>query len=536
MSENRTKILFWIFFIIITALYVGVTNPHFRFMEGASAIKILWTRAILSAEGYTDIGRIGSPPEIVRPPGFAIMLSFVSAFAGEKLYFWKFANNLFAPAGFIALFFLLKRRCKNNYRAAGIAFIGYLFPGLFILASFLESELMFMFFFYLAILFFENAYDNDFKKKKTILLFSFMMALACITRTAGFIIVPSALPAIFFKDGLTLKRRILVSLFIVLAWAVVGGGWMVRNQIVSAPGENTYIDKILIGEPVESIYWLAEDHRVPLLAKPKQASVTDIFLRLPTNSIYLTRQCADSIWTGVSNNKISYLVVLPLLISFSGLVLGLLKKRRLIDFSLILYLLMVLFYSYQDSRFLLPVVPFIVLFFIEAILYFSDKKPARIFTYVALALLIATFLSQDIKRLISEKAQPQYPITDIQSEFPAHVKSEGAYHTIQLLSWIKQESKATDRVLYHSFSPCAVVAERQCSAIPMVSPQRLMRFIEEEEITLVVVDDEASHGSGFMSVFTPQFLFPVLKTYPERFDTVYQLPGTEAAVMRVIER
>ena len=48
---------------------------------------------------------------------------------------------------------------------------------------------------------------------------------------------------------------------------------------------------------------------------------------------------------------------------------------------------------------------------------------------------------------------------------------------------------------------------------------------------LVVLDDEPRI---FMAAFTPRFLVPAIEAFPERFETVAEVPGSYARVLRVV--
>lgn len=533
---------------VVAALYLAMANPQFRFMEGASAIKLLWARALLAGEGYTEIWRVGAPPEIVRPPGFAILVTAVVAAFGEDMLALKIVNNMFAPLGCLALFFLVNRRTRDPLVSGLIALGGFAFPHFYAHALYLEAEILFCFLFYLGLVMFERARADAFSGRLLMLGFCAVTAAACMVRSVGLVLIPASVPALTLARSAPPSRRLWWGIIIVLTWTAVGGGWMLRNQMVAPAGELTYLDKVMAGEPVESIYWLAEDHRVPLLGPPRRATPSDLAARVFTNARFFLYQAAENVFPDARKHPASaWAALFPALVVLYGLGLGLKRQRSILDFTCGLYLVVILLWPYQDNRFLLPALPFLLLYLAEGIVdvaarFSRGEAPPgfhggpRLAITVLLAVLSASFLVSDLRILREGKKPLAVPALVKGPHFRITSPNLGAYHSLVLLEWIRTHSAPTDRVLYHSYSPCALITERQCSAIPMVGPERLMDYIEEAGITLVVVDDEVSHGGGFMAVFTPRYLAPAVEAFPYRFAELYRIEGSSARILRVIDR
>lgn len=542
MGETRSKselVVVAVAAAALAVLYLGAADGEYHFMEGASAEKIMQVRGLLSGAGYYEIGRVGVPPEVLRPPGFALVLAGVELLFGEDMLALKLFNNLFAPLGFLAAYFLLRRRA-GAWPAIAISFSAYLFPFTYAIARYLESEFLFSLLLFAAMAVFERARDREFIDLKLLGLFAALLAAAVMIRTVAFVLVPASFLALFFQPAAPARRRLAWAGAITLAWLVVGGGWMLRNQQVSAPGELTYVDKVLVGEPVQSVYWLALDHRMPLLPKPRPAGPMDIAVRLAANLSFFTQAPLRETWPGSASwgNAGLLIVALPALLFLLGLGRGLWKERRLPDFTLLFYLGVILLYPHQDTRFLVPVLPFLILYPVEAVAaglrYFlkQGERKSMVTTLILCMALGASFFIQDMRRL----GATHYDLPAIvrSPHFRITSPNPGAYHSAVLLDWVHQHSSPNDRVLFHSFAACAVLTERQCSGIPMVDPSRLMQYLDDAGITLVVVDDEARYGPAYTSAFTAQYLIPALKKYPERFETLISADGSSARVMRVV--
>ncbi len=534
------------FAVIIAGLYLGAANPHFRFMEGASAIKILHARAILSGQGYTDIGRIGTPPEIVRPPGFPLFMAGVFALCGENLLILKILNNLFAPAGFMVLFLLLQRRFPSPWTAIVIASAGYLFPFFLGMARYLEAEFLFCLLFFAALYVFERAYDNGLERKTWLIIFALLVCLSSLVRSVGFILVPAALPVLGFMSNASGKRRLAWAVTIVLAWALIGGGWMVRNQVVPPPGEMTYVDKLLADEPVDSIYWLLEDQRTPLLGKPGRASLVDVIARAGPNCGFYFRKLLESAGEkGAISPAVLLAGLLPVLLMAFGLAFELVKRRRLMEAVTAVYLAVILFWPYQDTRFLVPVFP-LLLYYLAAGVHLvfraftpsakDFRKPALVATVVIISVLAAVYAYRDLRLLVNDKGASDRVVLQRNEHFQITATSAGTRHSLLLLDWLRRNSERGEVIMYHSYAPCALITGRQCSGIPIGRPARVIRYVREKNVDRVVIDDEWKHGHGYMAVYTEKTLKPTCRAYADYFKPVKTLPGTDARVLKVVER
>jgi len=365
-----------------------------------------------------------------------------------------------------------------------------------------------------------------------------------MVRTVAFTLVPAALLALGCCRAIPWKKRALWSGVIIAAWVMVGGGWMLRNQIVSAAGDLTYMDKALAGEPMNSLYWLALDQRLPLLAAPRRAAPADIMARALSNLNFYARQPLYNAWpAGAARaSGISLAASAPAaLLLLIGLLRGLFQKRRLLDFYVFIYLAVLIFYPHQDTRFLIPVMPFLILYAVEALepgarFFFRGegrtRAAGRIAGLVLSAVLILIFSYRDFRHCSG--IHYDTPVIVRGPYFRVTTPHLGAYHSAVLLDWVRKNSSPTDRVLFHSYAACAVMTEKQCAGIPLVDPARLIKFLDDAGITLVVVDDEAKYGPAYTSAFTPRFLVPAIEAFPDRFQSLMTLDNSSARVWRVV--
>jgi len=532
--------------LLIAVLYLFAANPHFRFMEGASAIKILHARALLAGHGYTDIGRVGAPPEIVRPPGFPAFIALIFAVFGENLLALKIINNLFAPAGFMVLFLLLKRRSDSPFAALAIAFAGYLFPFLLGMARYLEAELMFCFLFFAALYVFERAHDEALARKSLAAIFVFLLCISSLVRSVGFVLVFAALPALGFMKESTVKRRLVFAVVIVVSWAAVGGGWMLRNQAVAPKGELTYVDKLLADEPVDSVYWLLEDQRTPRLWSPGRASALEILARSRPNSVFYLGKLIESVrqtWTRAWPALI--VALLAVLIMAAGLINALIKKRRITEIVVLLYLIVVLLWPYQDTRFIVPVLPLLLYYLAEGIgliagpfvpSFRDHKKSAVIVSVAVMSTLAAVFAYHDLRLLIKDKDAANKVVIKKGENFRITATSKATANSALLLQWLRRNSTEDQLIMYHSYAPCALITGRQCTGIPLGKPEKVMGYIKQKGVDWVLLDDEFSHGHEYMAVYTEKVLKPACKAFPEYFREAKTLPGSKARVLKVRER
>ena len=213
----------------------------------------------------------------------------------------------------------------------------------------------------------------------------------------------------------------------------------------------------------------------------------------------------------------------------------------MIDFTTLLYLPMVILWPYQDDRFLLPAAPLLLLFLFEGLteiggLIIRDQRRRQKFfgpaVSVILAILIGIFSWHDVAALIKDKRRPGDLAISRGPGFRITAANPGAYHSLILLEWLRVHTTPADRIVFHSYPPCALLTGRECSPFPWASPDRLLQFLDENRITFVVLDDEAQSGAGYLAALTPRFLLPALQAHPERFQSVTQ--AGSARVLRVM--
>lgn len=533
--------------LLLGALYLAAANPEFRFMEGASAIKLLQARSLLEGRGYTDIGRLGAPPEIARPPGFAVVVAAIMSVFGEDMLALKIINNFFAALAAVALFFLLRGRTDDPGLSAALVLAGFLFPSQFVIARYLEAEFLFAFLFFGALAMFEAAQDRGFKDRALLAGFALAMTLACLVRTVGLCLVPAAVLVLLVSASATRQTRMLWAGVILTSWLAVGGGWMLRNQLAAPKGELTYLNPFMVGEPVSSVYWLLEDQRVPLLPPPSPGGLKELLGRVPPNAGFFLRQVAENLWPASrawSWVGVITLTALPLALTFLGFGFGLVLKRRLADFTVLCYLPLILLWPYQDNRFLLPVVPLLMLYLVEGTKIMAGRllrdpgkarRPARFIALAALFLVSAIFARQDLQRLLEFKQPSAWPVLERHPHFRITSPHLGAYHSLLLLEWLRTHTVPGDRILYHAYAPCGLLTRRECTAFPLLGPSAIMKFIDDSGITYVLVDDEAQYGPAYTSALTPKYLVPLIQTYPQRFSAAASA-GENARVFRVIPR
>jgi hypothetical protein len=72
-----------------------------------------------------------------------------------------------------------------------------------------------------------------------------------------------------------------------------------------------------------------------------------------------------------------------------------------------------------------------------------------------------------------------------------------------------------------------VVSDRTCVVYPFKEPEAVMRFMDEQGVGYVVVEQ-----LGFSS--TPRFLVPAIQQFPQRFAVVWHQPGPDTFVLRLL--
>lgn len=307
-------------------------------------------RSLAQGEGYCFGGR----PHVQYPPGYPALTALVQACWGLNFLVLRCAQAA-VGVGVVLLGFL--------YASRRLGFVGGLAVGIalafskdFVAASsvYLLSEPLFMLLSMGAILFGDRARGEDARTASAILC-AVLAAGAALTRSVGVYSLP--LLSVGLLIGGSWKHRLTRVAVFWAVFAVLVGGWSVRNRLV-APGEGGLYMRSFVAEtgtdwrhPVDSLRGVAV--RVVGKAGYEARSAASLVTNTPREAVPRA-----VVWVVAIMLGIGWLARVSVLLRRNGA-----ERFDAADLYVAAYVgICVLWPFREDNRFLLPVLPMLLLY------------------------------------------------------------------------------------------------------------------------------------------------------------------------------
>ncbi len=508
--------------VAVAVVYLASMTNNLS-VEGDNAIYMILAKAMSAGHGYTNIQGPTPRIEAQYPPLFPIMLvPVVWAFGVGGVLQMQALVTSFALASFVLGFFLFRR------------WTGSALLGLGVVLATAESDLVWSFS----------------HKVLTEIPYLFLTLLTCLLvsrynvqqrwRTwTGFLVVLAA-GAVFLARTVGVSVCAAVPIYLLLApplrgkhdWhlrvlkaaatcagiMIVAGGWTLRNRIVYSGEGHSYLSQFMLKQTYV----------------PDAGSVTsnELLNRVGDNASYYADQfqriLVGQFWDRVSTApEVAHTL---LAITVVGFVFALWKRRTVAEFYMAAYVLIVLFWPWQDLRFAVPVMPF--LFYYVAMAVFAAFSGARRLRTVGPGLLTGLVLI------------PLTLPTGIHTVHVARDDRVSGYHyqADKLGEWIAyadwQDFHAAALWLRSHAAPGSTVINRSPNIFYLwtglasrnypYSYDRwsVMQDVSHEQVDYVLLDD-------FSWTYTTNlYMRPVIQRYPDRFVLLRRFRG--AAVYEVV--
>jgi len=520
---------------LVCVLYLLMANNHYYFMQGSSSIPILLAKALAGGDGFREVWRIGQPPRTVTPPGFALMLSVVVRLFGLNLFAMKILNNLFGVAAFLGAYALISRRIKAPPFALLIAVFSSTLVYWVGTAEYLYAGMPNFAIVIWALAAFETADDKNFKTRRLVVVVALLTVGAVLVRGIGIAFPAAVMASLITRRGAPSSRRLWWGSLIVIAGLLSWGGWTLRNYLAIGAQDRPYLSKLVIGEPLGSLYWLAEDHGAPIMPAPKRLTPARLIKRLEDNGTYYLSEISTILLPPLERTPRVLRISLSsvwILFTLAGIARLLARERRVSEWFALATLAIAWLWPFPDTRFLVPIMPILLMATLEGAGWAVDilsRAPraklgpairAGLFTLGAVVCCIN--LAQDAAIVRDRFRDPPFKLI-LPSGLEAGTWRIEAYHSLLLLDHVAKNSPPTAKVMFHSIHACGLVTGRMCAGVPLAGPDRVMQYIDEEGIDYVVMDDEG--GVWGASYLSHRFLLPAIEKRPERFRPVASING-----------
>jgi hypothetical protein len=468
-------------------------------LGGDSAQYILLARALAGGQGYRELWTPGLPTHGFYPPMFPALL-VPAELAGAAGFLAHHLTIALCALGCVALTALLF--VPHVGVAGALAAAALLGGGTFFVLSLLRilSEVPFLLFTLGALLALQR-FRSAGGGARSAALCGALVGAAWLTRSAGIAVFAALVPFVLAR-----RRLAPIALFIgcalapVAVWTVAGGGG--------------YLGQLLAKNPYDPT--------------AGQATAADLAQRVSLNARFYAAELPARLVAGWLPRPVGW-GVLALLAA--GLALMLRGPTR--PFALVVgaQAALLLVWPWADPRFLLPVLPFLVL---ALLLPFRNGKPL----IAAAAVLGAVQLFGDARLLTAHFRDLDFHPPPGMGEtirfarwFDAHTwgqQSPAAVRVFGRYIALARRAREVDGeavLLCRKPTIAAVLGGVKAAAYPFTrDPDRAIREIEARGRALILEDE--------FDPLTREYLGAALRGHPERFETVAHLGATRLLRLR----
>ncbi len=503
-----------LFIVVVAATFflgVWTFDPKLS-LSGDNAEFITLARSLAQGEGLLHLNSPDPQPATKYPFGFPLLLAPLAwAFPGDWVPMKAWVLVLFA-LGMGVLYQVAKERvgvlpglavvalslmAGKSYLTHGPTGASY-GPLLLHYAHQVMSEVPYLTFSLLALWLVERGVGCAGRKGNWWLIGGFACTLgAYYIRTAGIALVAAVVVY------LLLRRDVRRALFFGGAAVVCYLPWAWRNQAVGRGG--VYIEQLVMVNPYHPERGLLD--------------VGGFVERVIDNTQrYLTGELPNTLvpfFTGAE----TVFHPAPLLLIALAVAATVLCIQRGEHLLLLLYaaffLGMVLLWPWPGDRFLVPIVPVLVLLGVWAVLQIRARLAGgHGGRFVVWGLFVGCVIGWvgGVKRL-ADYAAADYP--------PPWRR----YY--QAGQWLKANAQEDDIVLCRKGYWMYIVSGRRCVGFPFAEPAKVLAHIEREKVEFVVLE-----SLGFPQ--TGRYLLPAIEEYESRFAVVWHDPVVPTYVLRFL--
>lgn len=481
-------------YLIYIALFcvVGVAAYYYCFdskifLGGDNIYYYNLGKALAEGKGYVTLNEPGTPPATHYPPGYPAIISLAMLLVSQKIVVIKMVNGVFMLGSAIGCFYLFDKLSSNAHLVFVSVLLMVLNAEILEGSTIMMSEIPFLFFTLLALIFFiKTKTHTSLFKQPTFYGFVLCLAISCYIRTIGIALAAGFIAYLFLRK----EWRYLFSAtsgFLVLMLP-----WTIRNYLL---GSNSYIQAFLAANPY----------------RPELGTIgwSDLVYRIAENfQRYLTTEIPYGLFPFLRNELSSFpimnwiLGIVVILLIMYGLY-HLQSHSQLIGLYLVFYFGILLLWPsvWYGSRFILPVLPlllFLCLFGLHQLIsaVAGSIKNTVIEWHPLYLLVIMIFFIPGLQGLHVEAGLPYLP---------------NWREYISVAKWAQEHTPEE-----------AVISCRKPAIFYLFSERKTVRFKESLDSAELIQDFE-KNGVDYVVVeqlgfsATLRYLKPAIHKYDHRF-------------------
>lgn len=467
------------------------------FVGGDNAGYMILAEALESGRGYRDIHLPGGPLHAQYPPVYPAMLA-VLGLLGAGLLSFKLFSTL-CIAGSILLAFRLARGRIGEDGALAVLTPLALSPALLDYSHWVLSEAPFLLL-TLGALWFSWRWEAEGREGKWLLLVATLAPLAYLTRAAGLPLLLAVLLALAWR------RRWKATGAAAGATFGVVGLWWLWGRVAAAESAREYSENFLYLDPY----------------RPELGYIGpgDLMVRVVNNLRLYSVEVLPGTLAGDAPFGPGLGALLVSLVLVVLALAGWLRSARrvgIMEGFTFFYVGLILLWPqvWTDQRFLLPLLPVLMIYALEGIGWCFDfvrkQRPAWVLPVVGLFIALLALPAHVRSIDVNQRCLRFYRQGDRLSCYPAPWRS-----FFQAAEWVGQNSQPDAIVINRKPRLFYLFSERRGDVYPFsTDATEILSFLDSLAADYVVVDA--------VSATTLRYLIPVIRTHTERFQLMSRI-------------
>lgn len=494
LKKNKLLLIFLFIYIVLSFLFFDLK----LFTGGDNAVYIILAESIVSGKGYKNIHMPDEPEHTQYPFGLPLLISLFLLIFGSSVSAVKLLIFLTGCGSMYFMYKITKHLFKDR---TTIIMLFYLSIPIFIIYNhWILSEIPFLFFSLGTLYFFIKAQEN----KNIFYYISFVFATySFFIRTAGISLI---IAMIFF---LLIKKQFKLLGIFLLIFLAIFIPWQIRNA--SIPIEGSYIDKLLAKNP----------YRMEL----GRVSLFDLLTRVWNNFILYAFTILPM--TLLPIFKTGVLLALSGFVFIVLTIIGIVKKTKKITaiglyfiFGVIILLAWPKVWS--SDRFLLPILPILILYIFSGISWLGEKIKSKYFIPVVIGVLILLNIIEIVPLAKNSVANNSaYLKGDKYAGYTADWKRY--FEIIELI----EKNIPEDKIIMARKPEFVYLLSRRKSFIyPITSDHTKIK-------DAIARSDYIIFDSFYWTGTTKRVLLPVLQEDPSLYEVIYKTKKPEFYLLKV---
>lgn len=520
-------------FIIIIALimvqFLGIANRFIIFQGGDNVVYLSLAQSILENHSYSNIYTYPVTPHTQYPFIFPLLISTMFFFFGENILLTKIIIIVGSAVIMVGTTALIWQEREKNYLPLIIAALVGTVPFTLLFSERLLSEIPYTAFSCLTILFAERALKSNSIKNYNLVLCVLFCIISYFTRTIGITLFIAILISTILTPPVkfNLKKNCMKSITIGIPFLFFAGAWYLRSLILSGGQVKGYIHQFAIKDTY--------------LYDSPATGITDIIQRITENAIVYLQDLAISLFHFITDSYSEISIICGLII-FAVVLVGFFNLIRqcygVPELYLIFYVITILAWGFRENRFLIPIFPLLIYYFIKGIeiilsgILFLFSEKIRLFTKDAVIIgftLIMLYLNilanfQTIK--ITQKINNSIGF-EINPFFHIIATNKPMAKMLNLSIFLRNHANPGEIVLSRKPSLTYLASGKPTIGGPFSQyPDIFIRNLEEKHISYIIID-EAYPRLRNASI-------AAINAYPARFKLIYRIPNSNSIILKFL--